>query len=300
MRDGAALIRHQIKEREEHALLEEERQDQENQQFWKAHQARLEEDKAAKQQKQMAQHQLMAETLQANQESIARRRTEKLSEQEEDRRIMQYLVEKERKNVEADRAALAKKAERDVELARMRAKQERLTDKQAAQDALRARRAYEDAEREWRRKEKETAEKHAQLEKQLRQDRWTQQQAKDRALAQEAEKLRAEFYENLERAKQEEARVAALSAQQKQASQASAAELKKQIELKAAERMREREAFFMEGVLHAAEQAEQQRKINAIRDAKLRQLKELGIPDHYCTEIERKIKQLGRRSLTQN
>ena len=46
-----------------------------------------------------------------------------------------------------------------MELSRLRAQQERAQDKQAERDALKAKRRQEEFEREWRRKQKEEAEK---------------------------------------------------------------------------------------------------------------------------------------------
>ena len=76
-----------------------------------------------------------------------------------------------------------------------------MSDKQAQQNALRAQRAYEAYEREWRRKEKDAAEKHATQEKELREERIKQQNAREYAIAVEAHKMRQEFYENLHRQK---------------------------------------------------------------------------------------------------
>ena len=49
--------------------------------------------------------------------------------------------------------------EKEHELSKMRAQQERAQDKQAERDALKAKRRQEEFEREWRRKQKEEAEK---------------------------------------------------------------------------------------------------------------------------------------------
>ena len=76
-----------------------------------------------------------------------------------------------------------------------------MTDKNAQQNALRVQRAYEAYEREWRRKEKDAAEKHASQEKELREERIKQQEAREYAIAVEAHKMRQEFYENLARQK---------------------------------------------------------------------------------------------------
>lgn len=135
------------------------------------------------------------------------KRQQRLLDELEDQKVMSYIIEKTRRENERDRLENAKKAEREIELARLRAAQEKVADKHAQQDALRARRAYEAYEREWRRKEKETAEKQAMQEDDLKCERLKQQRAREAAIAVEAHKMKVEFYETLERQKNEEMRL---------------------------------------------------------------------------------------------
>lgn len=62
-----------------------------------------------------------------------------------------------------------------------------------AQDALRAKRNQEVADREWRRKEKEKAQKKLQTETQLRQCRMDQMAAKEHERAVQIQRDQAEF-----------------------------------------------------------------------------------------------------------
>jgi hypothetical protein len=116
---------------------------------------------------------------------------------------LDYIIEKTGRENEKEKKEEARKAEREVELARLRAAQEKVADKHAQQDALRARRAYEAYEREWRRKEKDTAEKHTQQEEELKFERGKQQLAREAAIAVEAHKMKKEFFETLQRQKEE-------------------------------------------------------------------------------------------------
>ena len=129
-----------------------------------------------------------------------------MREQLEDQKVLEFTREKDRRESEKEATASAKKAEREIELARLRAAQERVSDKAAQQDALRARRAYESFERDWRRKELDCTEQAAQQQAELRQDRHTHQRAREHAVAAEAQKLKAEFFETLRRQKVEEQR----------------------------------------------------------------------------------------------
>ncbi|KAJ1549540.1 Cilia- and flagella-associated protein 45 [Cladochytrium tenue] len=269
LRRGAAKIRQQIEERREAALLEQERKDQETKQILKQISDMNDQDKKEKSGKVLAQRLLMQEVAKANHESTERKRQQKLAEEEEDRKVLEYLLEKERRDIENDKALQQRKAERELELARLRAAQERMSDKQAQQDALRARRAYEAYEREWRRKEKETAERQAQQERELKTERIKQQRAREHTIAVEAHKLRQEFFENLERQKEAEERIHHEEVKKAEKNRIYSQDLKAQISKREQERRKEREDFFKEGVRLAQERMEKNRKIEQIKDRKI-------------------------------
>lgn len=144
-----------------------------------------------------------------------------------------------------------------------------MTDKQAQQDALRAQRAVEAYEREWRRKEKETAEKHAQQENDLRKERHKQQQTREQAIAIESRKLKEEFFASLAQQKEVEARLKAEAALKSQRNRSYALEVQAQIREKELARRKAREDFFMEGVRLAQERAEKKHKIDSIKERKI-------------------------------
>nr|KAJ3423264.1 Cilia- and flagella-associated protein 45 [Polyrhizophydium stewartii] len=125
LRKGAAKIRQQIEERREAALLEQERRDQETKQILKAISDMAEQEKREKLNKIKSQRLLMQEVAKANQESMEHKRQEQLREEEEDRKVLQYILEKEKRDIENDRILAQKKAEREQELARLRAAQEK-------------------------------------------------------------------------------------------------------------------------------------------------------------------------------
>ncbi|KAJ3213755.1 Cilia- and flagella-associated protein 45 [Dinochytrium kinnereticum] len=288
-RKGAAKSREQIEERREASLLEQERRDQETKQILKALAEMTEQDKAEKLQKVKSQRVLMQEVVKANQESMERKKQIKIAEEEEDRKVLQYLLEKEQRDIENDRIQQQKKAEREQELARLRAAQEKMSDKQAQQDALRAQRAYEAYERDWRRKEKETAEKHHLMELTLKSERVKQQRAREHAIAVEAHKLKQEFFENLERQKEQEERLKEEEVKRAERNRLYALEVKQQIRQKEVWRRKEREEFFLEGVRQGAERNEKKHKIDVIKDRKLQELRSIGVPEKYCKEIQRKM-----------
>lgn len=201
LKNGAAKIRQQIMERQELFLLEQDKKDQETKVMLKALQDMAEAEVKEKMDKIKAQKSLMEDVVAANQKLVERKKLQKQAEEEEDKKVLQYILDKEKREEENDQIAKQKKADRELELARLRLAQEKMSDKHAQQNALRAQRAYEAYEREWRRKEKEAAEKHAAQEKELREERIKQQDAREYAIAVEAHKMRQEFYENLARQK---------------------------------------------------------------------------------------------------
>lgn len=55
------------------------------------------------------------------------KKMEKMREEEEDRKILHYTIEKEKRDIENDRIQAEKRAEREQELARLRAAQEKVS-----------------------------------------------------------------------------------------------------------------------------------------------------------------------------
>ncbi|KAJ3203700.1 Cilia- and flagella-associated protein 45 [Entophlyctis luteolus] len=275
LRKGAAKIREQIEERREAALLEQERRDQETKQILKAIADMNEQDKAEKLQKIKMQRIMMLDVAKANQESTERRRQMKIAEEEEDKKVLQYILDKEQREIEKDRIMQQKKAEREIELAQ--------------QDALRAQRAYEAYEREWRRKEKETAEKHKLQEDELKAERIKQQRAREHAIAVEARKMKDEFFENLRRQKETEERIKAEEALKHNKNRLYSTEVQAQIRQKEALKKKQREEFFMEGVRLSQERLDKTNKIDQIKDRKIQELRNIGVPQKYCKELERQL-----------
>lgn len=126
LRKGAAKIRQQIEERREFALLEQERRDQETKSILKQIADTIEHEKHEKAIKVQAQKKLMQGVTAANVESMALKKKEKDMEEEEDRKVLQYLLDKEKREEENDRLLGLKKVEREKELARLRAQQEKV------------------------------------------------------------------------------------------------------------------------------------------------------------------------------
>ncbi|TPX37019.1 hypothetical protein SmJEL517_g00804 [Synchytrium microbalum] len=286
-RKGAAIIRKQIEERQEQLVLEEERKDQETQAMLKALRDRAEAEQREKEAKVKAQRLLMQQVVKANTESLEHKRQQRLAEEDEDRKVMVYLLDKDRRQEEAEKEKQLKKIEREKDVARLRAMQEKFADKQAQQDALRAQRAHEAYEREWRRQKKEAAEKASSQERELREERARQSLARESAIAAEAQAMRQEFYRSLQRQKEEEQRLQAETIIKHEKNRAYSLEVQAQIKQKEILRGKDRQEFFKEGEKLAALREEKKKKVDRVKERKIESLRQIGVPEKYCKEIER-------------
>jgi hypothetical protein len=127
LRKGAAKIREQIEERREYASLEQERRDQETKAILKQIADTNEHEKREKATKVQAQKKLMEGVIAANIESTSLKKKEKDLEEEEDRKVLQYLLDKEKRDEDNDRQLAIKKIEREKELTHLRAQQEKVS-----------------------------------------------------------------------------------------------------------------------------------------------------------------------------
>ena len=91
-----------------------------------------------------------------------------------------------------------------MEVARLRAMQEKAADRQAEIDALRAKRAFEEGERQARKKEIAEKEKHMRQAHELEVARKRQFQEREAMMATQAKAERDDFLRIIERQKEEE------------------------------------------------------------------------------------------------
>ena len=134
---------------------------------------------------------------------------------------------------------------------------------------MRAKRALEAYERDWRRKEKETAEKLIRQEKMIREERIKQQKTREYAVAVEAQKMKQEFYDALQRQRDIEDRVKAEEQGKHKKNRQYSLEVQAQIREKEKLRAKEREEFFKEGYRREKDRQEKDKKIEIIKERKL-------------------------------
>ncbi|XP_046553089.1 cilia- and flagella-associated protein 45-like isoform X2 [Haliotis rubra] len=288
---GAAKLMEQIQENEQERLFELERKDQENIQMQKYIGKLMEEDQDMKEKRKAEQTDLREELNKANDEIIRRRDVKKLQEQAEELKVLEYQRQKAEREAAFEKEQERIRIEKEREVARLRALQERARDEQAERDALRAKRAQEQAEREWLKKEAAEAQKKADMEALLKDARSMQMSQKEHYLAVQAQRERAEF-ERVLRAQKElvekEQREEDVTHKKRLTH---AEEVRRQIRQKEQEKVRDRNNFFEEGVKLDEEARIRRNRLEEVKRKKLQELREAGIPEKYLSQVERKVNQ---------
>ncbi|XP_069390188.1 cilia- and flagella-associated protein 45 [Paralichthys olivaceus] len=287
---GMQQIYDQIQQRLEEKHLHEEMKELEKQQVRENQERMNLEDFQALERKREEQQHLQEEVMRINAETMQAKEQRREEEKLADIRDMDYIQKKQEREAEFEAEQRRIKKEKELEIARLRAKQEKAKDYKAEQDELRARRNQQITDREWRSKEKELAVKKAQEEAMLRAARLEQVHCKEHFLSMEAGREKAEFERVLK--VQEEARAKQMEEEEKQRQKAlrHSEAIRQQVrerELSAVARRRE---VFKEAD-QLMEEAQQRRlRINKFKEKKLKELKATGLSEKYCSEVERKAR----------
>uniref|UniRef100_A0A061R424 Cilia- and flagella-associated protein 45 n=1 Tax=Tetraselmis sp. GSL018 TaxID=582737 RepID=A0A061R424_9CHLO len=283
---GARMLQEQIDEVRQEKVRQDELMAQERAQM-NAQLKRLEEEeRASREQKKQQARLLMEEVSKANADQIRRKKDVQQREAMEDAQIARYLMEKAaREESEASRQAALKKA-KEEEIARLRAQQERAQDKQSELDELRARRYQEAYEREWRQKEAAAAERQRQINDDLLGAREAQKQARLKQMAEQAEAEREEFERILRANREKEAEEAQQAAAQRTIRNRHREELMNQIKSNLEQKRREEHAALEEGRRAADAHSHYVNNLMKVKEMKLSELKDAGVPDKYCAELQ--------------
>lgn len=166
-----------------------------------------------------------------------------------------------------------------------------------SQDALRAKRNQEVADREWRKKEKENAQKKIETEAKLRKTRLEQVAFKEHTLAVQVQRDRDEF-ERILRAQREQIEKERLEEEKKATGRLQHAnELRRQVRENQQKQVQSRIATFEEGRRLKEEAQRRRERIEDIKKKKLEELRATGLPEKYCIEAERKANILPATSV---
>lgn len=287
--EAAGVIRHQIAAREEASILEEEAKEQEARAMRRKQELMEEEDIQQLLARKVEQKVMAKELLESNE--LQKHAKEKAKEQDRalDLKVMEFLKEKAEREEAREQEIIAQKKEKEKEIARLRSLQEREQDRQAELDALKARRNQEAAEREWRRKEIEEAVKKKETEDMLKKSREEQLKYKELSMAVEVAKNEAEFNRVLRVQKEEIAKEAEKERMLQKQKNEFCQDIRAQIREKEQVKINERNQFFEEGTKLAEEARARREKIEQIKDKKIQELKEMGVPDKYLNEVIRKM-----------
>ncbi|XP_024896286.1 cilia- and flagella-associated protein 45 isoform X2 [Pteropus alecto] len=164
-------------------------------------------------------------------------------------------------------------------------------------DALRAKRNQEVADREWRRKEKENAQKKMETEAKLRKSRLEQVAFKEHSLAVQVQRDRDEF-ERLLRAQREQIEKERLEEEKKATGRLQHAnELRRQVRENQQKQVQDRITTFEEGRRLREEAQRRRERIEDIKKKKIEELRATGLPEKYCIEAERKANILPTTSV---
>ncbi|XP_007129676.2 cilia- and flagella-associated protein 45 isoform X2 [Physeter macrocephalus] len=231
---------------------------------------------------------MQAEIKRINDEN-QRQKAELLAQEKlADQMVMEFTKKKMAQEAEFEAEQERIRREKEKEIARLRAMQEKAQDYRAEQDALRAKRNQEVADREWRRKEKENAQRKMETEAKLRKSRLEQVAFKEHTLAVQVQRDRDEF-ERILRAQREQIAKEQLEEEQKAMVRLQyASELRRQVREDQLKRVQGRTATFEEGQRLKEEAQKRRERIEDAKKKKIEELRATGLPERYCTEAERK------------
>ncbi|TWW77563.1 cilia- and flagella-associated protein 45 [Takifugu flavidus] len=281
-------IYEQIQKRLVDKIMQEEIQKLERQQEVEKQEKSYLQDLKALERKKEEQRHLHEENLRINTETIRTKEQRREEEKLLDMRDMEYIKKKLEQEAEYEAEQKRVKKEKELEITRLRAQQERAKDYKAEQDEHRARRHQESVDREWRRKEKELAAKKVEEEAKLKAARLEQVRCKEHLLSMEAGREKAEFERILK--VEQEAVIKRQEQEEKQRQRALgyANSIRHQIKEQKSCAAARRKQSFQEG--RELTQKEQQRRLllSEIREKKLQELRAAGLPEIYCSQVERK------------
>lgn len=288
---GAMKVMEQIQENEQDRLLDIERKDQENRMMQKYLDKLCEEEADKLDKRRTEQTHLREELNRCNDEILTRKELENEQNKLEELKVIEWQKNKAEREAAYEKEQEEQRIEKEREVGRLRALQERARDEQAERDALRAKRAQEQTEREWRKKEAEEMKQKAMTEAMLKAARAQQMDQKGHFLAVQAQRERADFERVLKAQQELIIKEKNEDDDRKNQRVVYAGEVRQQIRDKEQIRVADRNAFFEEGVKLDEEAKLRRQKLEEVKRKKLEELRAAGIHDKYVTQIERKISQ---------
>lgn len=287
-RQGASVIITQIQEREQDRIRQQEAREQEA----LAMLARVQALEVAEEQERLAKvaagRKLLAQVVEANNAGARAKLRKKQEEIDEELRIAAYIRAKEEREARNEAELSRIRNEKEKEIARLRAMQERAQDRQSAIDELRAKRYQEAKDRAWRQSQIEATTKREAMRADISMARESQRAEKARRIAEQALQERDEYMRVLD---WQNAQTAAdLARQDDAAAQAlrHKFDIQAQMAAKDAERRESRARYLGEGAFYSSHNERDRAKLEAIKRDKLQLMTQMGIPVKYQAELAKK------------
>ncbi|KAM9363763.1 cilia- and flagella-associated protein 45-like [Symphorus nematophorus] len=287
---GMQQIYDQIQKRLEEQQIQEEMKECEKQQIREKQEKMNLEDLQALEKKRGEKQRLQAEIMRINAETMRAKEQRREEEKLADARAMEYIRNKMEREAEYEAEQRRIKKEKEFEITRLRARQEKAKDYKAEQDELRARRNQESADREWRRKEKERAAKKAEEEAMLRVARLEQVRCKEHFLSMEAGREKAEFERVLKVQQEMIIKDKEKEEKKRQKAQRHAEAIRHQVKDRELSAIAKRRELFKEADRLVEEARQRRLRLDEIKEKKLKELKATGLPEKYCSEVKRKAR----------
>uniref|UniRef100_A0A3B5ALT4 Cilia- and flagella-associated protein 45 n=1 Tax=Stegastes partitus TaxID=144197 RepID=A0A3B5ALT4_9TELE len=285
---GMQQIYDQIEQHREEKKVEDEIKEQERQQIREKQEKMNLEDLEALEKKKVAQKLLQEESMRINAETMRAKEQRMEEERLATMRAMEYIKNKQGQEAEYEAEQNRIRKEKELEIARLLAQQEKAKDHKAEQDELRARRNQEIADREWRRKERELAAKKAQEEAMLREACLEQVHSKMHCLSIEGAQKKAEFARVLKAQQEAIAKQEQEEERQNQKAHRHAQAIRQQMRESELSAIAKRCETFKEADRLIEEARQRRVRLDEIKKKKLEELKATGISEKYVSEVERK------------
>lgn len=284
---GAVQILQQIEVNRLAKTLDQERKDQEARMLVENQRKLQLQDLAAIELKRREQQKLQTEIDIINKEHQRQKAIQHDQERLSDLRVVKYQQDKAAREEKYDEEQKQLSKIKEGEISKLRAAQERASDLLAERDALRAKRHEEATEREYRRKAREEAAKKQAIDSEMDRAREEQIQAKRHLMAIQAARERAEFDNTLDEQRKQVIEMAKSEEVKHQQQRKYAEEVRSQIRERESERITARKAFFDETIQLDRDIEAKNRDLDEVKKAKLKSLKESGVPEKYVLEVAR-------------
>ena len=285
--DGKKVILEQIADNEKERLRQKEIEEKEKMQLLK----RIEEERKKEEElnlkRKIENEKRVKESIEANEKAILAKKERILAEREEDLKLERYNKEKYRKEEEAYQEKKRLEHEKELELQKLREKQEKAQDNQEILDEIRAKRSFDEANMKERKKEMEDLIMKEKRLKDLIAENNKQKLSKEIQLAEEAQKEKEEF----ERIIKEHLKEIEINKEKERIKRLKLLEhnsdLKRQIiEKEERERVNRRETLE-EGRKDQQVRDQYAKSIDAIKRDKIKYLRDMNIDEKYIAPLRK-------------